>query len=91
MIEKFSLTGEDWKFRLSKEKPDINAEFRDSIRLPSTVQQKKKPPVTDERSDGYLTDPYRFEGFALYERMVNISPKKADCEMFPEPEQAISG
>ena len=82
MIEKFLLTSEDWSFRLSKEKPDINAGFEDTIRLPSTVQQKKKPPVTDERSDGFLTDPYRFEGYALYERTVTISPKKADCEMF---------
>ena len=82
MIEKFLLTGEDWSFRLSKERPDINAGFEDTIRLPSTVQQKKKPPVTDEKSDGFLTDPYRFEGYALYERMVSISPKDPDCEMF---------
>lgn len=82
MIEKISLTDEKWSFRLSKEKPDINAGFEDSISLPSTVQQEKKPPVTDERSDGYLTDPYRFDGYALYERVVNVSPKKPDCEMF---------
>lgn len=82
MIEKFFLTGENWSFRLSTEKPDINAGFEDSITLPSTVQQKKKSPVTGERSDGFLTDPHRFEGYALYERMVSISPKKPDCEIF---------
>ena len=78
-MKKFFLNGE-WKFRLSKEKPDINVPFDDVIKLPSTVQQMKKPPVTDERSDGYLTDPYSFEGYALYERTVTDLPK--DGELF---------
>lgn len=82
MIEKITLTSEKWKFMLSKEKPDINTPFADSVILPSTVQQLKKSPVTDERSDGYLTDPHRFEGYAVYERTVNISPKKKDSEIF---------
>lgn len=82
MIEKFLLTSEKWNFLLSKEKPDINSELTDTIRLPSTVQQMKKPPLTDERSDGFLTDPYRFEGYALYERIANFTPKNADCDVF---------
>ena len=82
MIEKFLLTSEKWNFLLSKEKPDINSELTDTIRLPSTVQQMKKPPLTDERSDGFLTDPYRFEGYALYQRIVNFTPKNADCDLF---------
>ncbi len=76
-MKKFFLNGE-WKFRLSKEKPDINAPFDDVITLPSTVQQMKKPPVTDERSDGYLTDPHRFEGYALYERTVTDLPQEGE-------------
>ena len=82
MIEKFTLTSEKWNFLLSKEKPEVNAAFHDTVRLPSTVQQLKKSPLTDERSDGFLTDPYRFEGYAVYEREVTIYPKKSDCEMF---------
>ena len=78
MIEKFTLTSEKWNFLLSKEKPDINSAFHDTVRLPSTVQQLKKSPLTDERSDGFLTDPYRFEGYAVYEREVTIYPKKPD-------------
>ena len=76
MIEKIHLTYEKWNFLLSKEKPDINVNFEDTITLPSTIQQMKKSPVTDERSDGYLTDPHRFEGYALYERTVKLVPKK---------------
>ena len=82
MIEKFLLTSEKWNFLLSKEKPDIKTELTDTIRLPSTVQQMKKPPLTDERSDGFLTDPYRFEGYALYERIVSFTPKNSDCGVF---------
>ncbi len=82
MIEKIHLTYEKWNFLLSKEKPDINVNFEDTVTLPSTVQQMKKPPVTDERSAGYLTDPYRFEGYALYERKVKVAPKKQGCKVF---------
>ena len=82
MIEKIHLTYEKWNFLLSKEKPDVNAVFEDTIALPSTIQQMKKSPVTDERSAGYLTDPHRFEGYALYERTIKFTPKKQDCKVF---------
>lgn len=82
MIEKILLTNEKWNFRISSEKPGINDGFSDFVRLPSTVQQLKKSPVTDERSEGFLTDPHRFEGYALYERTLKLVPKKSDCEIF---------
>ncbi|MCM1328191.1 MAG: beta-glucuronidase [Ruminococcus sp.] len=82
MIEKFLLTSEKWNFLLSKEKPEVGAELSDAVFLPSTVQQLKKSPKTEERSDGFLTDPYRFEGYAVYERIVNFTPKTADCDVF---------
>lgn len=82
MIEKFLLTSEKWNFLLSEKKPDINTELKDSVRLPSTVQQLKKSPLTEERSDGFLTDPYRFEGYALYERIVEFTPKSTDCDVY---------
>lgn len=68
---KVNLHGE-WKFLLSNEKPADDAVCNDSIILPSTVQQMKKSPVTDERSAGYLTDPHRFDGYAVYERELDI-------------------
>lgn len=76
---KVNLQGE-WKFLLSKEKPADNAVCDDIITLPSTVQQMKKPPVTDERSAGYLTDPYRFDGYAVYERELDI-PYDAESDV----------
>ncbi len=82
MQQSYNLTEQAWKFKLSKEMPDINGEFEDSIHLPSTVSQQKKPPVTTEKSDGFLTDPYSFEGYALYERTVSISPESDDCDIF---------
>ncbi len=84
MIEKINLAGSSWDFALrSKEEgmPVIaDIDFGDTITLPSTVQQMKKPPVTEERSDGFLTDPYRFEGYAFYRRTVTVSPQKSGCE-----------
>lgn len=77
MIKRFNLEADDWHFKLSQEMPDINAGFEDSIPLPSTVSQQKKPPVDDARNDGFLTDPFRFEGYALYERTVSLPP---ECE-----------
>ncbi|MDE6746290.1 MAG: beta-glucuronidase, partial [Oscillospiraceae bacterium] len=87
MIEKINLSGTSWSFALrTKEEgmPDVSAgfDFGDTAVLPSTVQQEKKPPVTDERSDGFLTDPYRFEGYAVYGRTVNVSPKNLGSDVF---------
>lgn len=87
MIEKINLADTSWSFALrTKEEgmPDIAAgfDFTDTVTLPSTVQQKKKSPVTDERSDSFLTDPYRFEGCAVYGRTVTLSPKNPDSEIF---------
>lgn len=81
MIEKINLTDIPWKFRLSAEKPDIDAGFDDTAKLPSTVSQLQKPPLNGERCDGYLNDPYRFEGYALYERTVPLRAE-AGTELF---------
>ncbi|MDE7294694.1 MAG: beta-glucuronidase, partial [Oscillospiraceae bacterium] len=86
MTDRISLANTLWKFRLySKEDtpkaPDINAAFDDTITLPSTVSAAGKAPVTDERSDGYLTDPRRFEGYAVYERTVEVT-KDDSCDIF---------
>ena len=78
MINYIDLTDKDWDFHLSKDKPDINVQFSDTIPLPSTVSQRKKSPVTDERSDGYLTDPHRFDGCALYRRTFTLAKDNCD-------------
>lgn len=81
MINKTDLTYTAWKFHLSSEKPDINISFDDEVPLPSTVSQLKKSPVTDERSDGYLTDPHKFEGYAVYQRECVVSDAD-NCDVF---------
>ena len=83
MSQRYDLTEHDWNFKLSKEMPDINdIEFNDSITLPSTVSQQKKPTIIPIRNDGFLTDPYSFEGYALYQRTVSFSPDNGDCDIF---------
>lgn len=82
MIRFIDLTDSAWDFLLSREKPDINAPLTDTITLPSTVSEMKKAPLTDERSDGYLTDPRRFEGYAVYSRTVEINAADGECAFF---------
>ena len=84
MTERFDLTDSEWDFQLYREMPHGCPDFHgaDKIRLPSTVSQLKKSPATQERSDGYLTDPYRFEGYALYRRTAEISPKIPEYDAF---------
>lgn len=82
VTDKINLADSPWKFRLcGNDHPDINDVFNDTINLPSTVSAAEKAPLTDERSDGFLTDPRRFEGFAVYERTVDVH-KDDDCDVF---------
>ncbi len=86
MTDRISLANTLWKFRLysredTPKAPDINAAFDDTVTLPSTVSAAGKAPVTNERSDGYLTDPRRFEGYAVYERTVEVT-KDDSCDIF---------
>lgn len=86
MTEKIDLKNTLWKFRLySKEEcpapPDINAAFDDTVTLPNTVATAEKAPLTDERSDGFLTDPRRFEGYAVCERTVEVCPDDS-CDIY---------
>lgn len=94
MTEKINLKNTMWKFRLySREEtpkaPDINAAFDDTITLPNTVAIAQKAPLTDERSDGFLTDPRRFEGYAVCERTVEVCPDDS-CDIYFVMERARS-
>lgn len=82
MINKINLADKEWNFLLSAERLDINCSFSDTVMLPSTVSQTKKSPLCTERSDGYLSDPYKFEGYAVYERTVNVDKPSEDEELF---------
>lgn len=72
MIEKIQLTDSSWRYFLSKEEPGEQIIFGGEAWLPSTVSQAQLSPLTQERSDGYLTDPYRYEGYIVYEREIRL-------------------
>lgn len=82
MSELFDLTGGAWDFSLSSQDFSGPIRFCDTIRLPSTVSQQQKSPLTAEQNDGSLTDPYHFEGYAAYRRTVSIRPSFPDCDIF---------
>lgn len=77
MIEKIDLCGR-WSFCLDKEKSGLekgfhNTRLSDSIYLPTTVSEAKKGIPAEEENTGYLTDPYRFEGYTWYSREVEFN------------------
>ena len=77
-MEKIDLKGE-WKLILDPNKTGKdkkyyeNCDYPDTLNLPGTISQQKKSPKTDERSIGYLTDPYKYEGWAWIEKTVDLS------------------
>lgn len=75
MNNRITLKSQEWLFFLSEEEPPMPVVFSDTIPLPSTVQMERKSPRREEKSDGYLNDPYRFEGYAVYERTVELEPE----------------
>lgn len=86
MIQRLDLTTEAWAFALGTEALGPESPCTGSIMLPSTVQQEKRTPVTEERSAGYLTDPHRYEGYALYRRSVDLTdvPEDSRCMLVLE-------
>ena len=79
MTERFDISGK-WDYKL------INAENTEvscgSTTLPSTVSQMKLSPLNEERIDGYLGDPYKFEGSAVYSSKIELRKPNADEEFF---------
>ncbi|MDE7000299.1 MAG: beta-glucuronidase [Lachnospiraceae bacterium] len=74
---KFNLSG-TWQFALDGEKAGIRQEFfkktsfGDTIDLPTTTAEAKKGERGTERSVGYLTETYHFEGYAWYLQTIEI-------------------
>ncbi len=77
-MTKIDLSG-NWKLRLDPNKAGINEkyfeaiEFSDTIILPGSVSQQKKSSPSQEDTQSYLVDPYRYEGWAWYKKEVDIS------------------
>lgn len=66
-----------WGLKLDSEKKGIENKyyeqtFSDSIMLPSTLSLAQKGIKNSEKETGFLTEEYKFEGFAWYQRKVYI-------------------
>lgn len=77
MINKLDLSGE-WKLCLDKDCKGEGLVFDDVINLPNTTSNAKKGEYNDERETGFLTDTYKFEGFAWFRKDVDFSA--VECE-----------
>ena len=69
-----------WDFRLDADKAGLNqgyfhSSFNDTINLPGTTSQSKKGTPNKEREPDFLTDEYKFEGYAWYRKCFNIKEK----------------
>ena len=78
-MTKINLHGE-WNFQLDGEKSGISKELfkkglNDTIILPTTTSEAKKGEINTDMEVGFLTDLYKFEGYAWFSREVEF-PKK---------------
>lgn len=73
-----NLSGE-WSLKLDAEKEGIkkeyfkNSKFEQTIFLPGTVSEQKKSPEIMEKATGYLTDPFKYEGWAWFHKEVTLN------------------
>lgn len=87
MLDKISLAG-DWRLELDKEKKQQlpQSPFQDTISLPNTTSHARKGQKNTEVLIGSLTDEYAFEGYAWFEREVEIPAELSgkSCFLFLE-------
>lgn len=81
-MKKINLSGK-WLLKLDEQKLGIskkfyeNCNFDDFINLPGTVSEQQKSPKTQERATGFLTDSYKFEGWAWFQKEINLESQKS--------------
>lgn len=61
-----------WNLQLDPEKQGLQGPYTDTIVLPNTTSHAQKGSVNQEEALGYLTDSYKFEGFAWFSRTIEI-------------------
>lgn len=77
MMTKIDLSGV-WSFHTDEEKIGIEQKFfeqkkfDDTIKLPSTTSFAKKGRYNNERETGFLTDEYKYEGYAWFSKKVKL-------------------
>ncbi|MBO5449031.1 MAG: beta-glucuronidase [Ruminococcus sp.] len=75
MVSIMDLSGE-WKLALDKECRGENLVYSDSIVLPNTTSNARKGEFNSAREEGFLTDTYKFEGWAWFSRKADLSAIK---------------
>ena len=90
MINKIDLSGE-WGFRADEEMRGIGERYfnilpDDSIVLPTVTSLARKGRLNKKWEKGFLTDLYKYEGYAWFYRTIDISGVPADsrAELFLE-------
>ena len=81
-MSKINLHGK-WNFQLDADKTGINnelfkKELDDTIILPTTTSEAKKGEVNIAREVSFLTDLYKFEGFAWFSKEIEFIENYSD-------------
>lgn len=76
MLKKIDLSGV-WDFHLDVEKQGATLPYDDTINLPGTTAYYKKGKKNLNREIGFLTEEYKFEGYAWFSRIIDICEE--DC------------
>jgi len=72
MYKSIDLSG-IWSFQLDGQKQGANAPFNDTITLPGTTSYFKKGKKNENTELGFLTEEYKFEGYAWFSRTIDVS------------------
>ena len=85
MLDCIDLSG-IWSFELDEDKKGLPSSFQDTIYLPSTTSHAKKGKRNEARELGYLTDEYKFEGYAWFQKKLEIIDDLTDkiCHLYLE-------
>lgn len=72
MIDFIDLSGE-WSLELDEKMEGKELPFSDSITLPNSTSNAGKGRYNENRETGFLTDTYKFEGWAWFSKEVDFS------------------
>lgn len=81
MLSIIDLQG-SWSLQLDADKRGLVRPLQDTITLPNTTSHARKGPRRSEAHAGHLTDEYAFEGYAWFEREVDIPESWAGKTVF---------
>ena len=71
MIDYIDLSGE-WLLALDKQCNGKDIKYFDTITLPNTTSNAKKGEYNNSREISFLTDTYKFEGWAWFKKRVDF-------------------